>query len=61
MMTCVVLLFLRLNTSFLKVRSQTLHLDIDMPSITSFTLLYAFDDKNQVFMNSIRSEGENDT
>ena len=61
MITCAFSLSLILNASFLKVNTQTLHLDIDMPCITSFTLLYAFDDKNQVFMNSIRSEGENDT
>ena len=53
---CVVLPSLWLNISFLKVRSQTLHLDIDMPSITSFCLDEAFGDMNQLFINSIRSE-----
>ena len=53
---CVVLPSLWLNISFLKVRSQTLHLDIDMPSITSFCLDEAFDNMNQLLINSIRSE-----
>ena len=57
---CASLLFLRLNTSFLKVSSQTLHKDIDMPSITSFVLYDAFKEKKLLLMNSICNEGESD-